>query len=289
MSRTLCKKNGRVYDNVDRDFEIGSEANIEGRKSITIQVETSYGNYEERTIYVENKPCVIMDEKLLYSMSKIFDSNTAKCLSVYIILLSHRNRINNRCFPSIPRISELSGLSKRTINTVLTLLEENGYIIINEGKSGKANEYFFPKEWFFGYFQEDVRQTNASRPDRETRKEKHTAPKKEVNDKDKEIKDKEEQLKQKDKLIEAKDKEIEDKKKTIETLTDKCRELGDTNAKLSIKLNEQGREEKRKSNKLVVPYGYGRNAKDEDFDDDFTSVSEPSFSPFGNDDEDDEW
>lgn len=83
--------------------------------------------------------------------------------SVYCVILKHRNTKTNECFPSINTISKESGISVNTVKKTINNLEENGYLSINSGMRGTANNYYFPKEWFYPLFSEDFYQKNATR------------------------------------------------------------------------------------------------------------------------------
>lgn len=78
-------------------------------------------------------------------------------------------------------IVEETGLSKGTVKDCITKLHKAGYININSGYFGCSNNYYFPKEWFYDLFADDIKQIMARRKtgsksalkvDRETKKDK---------------------------------------------------------------------------------------------------------------------
>lgn len=68
---------------------------------------------------------------------------------VYIIILSHRHDGTNKCFPSLELIARECGLSVRTITNTIKKLVEWGYIIVDSGRQGVSNNYYFPMEQFY--------------------------------------------------------------------------------------------------------------------------------------------
>lgn len=91
------------------------------------------------------------------------DTQDPLCLSLYYMLLRHRNRQTNKSFPSISKLASELHSSKSTIKRKLNLLYENGYIKINSGDKGTANNYYFPKESFYKDFKYDEQQLCAYR------------------------------------------------------------------------------------------------------------------------------
>lgn len=79
----------------------------------------------------------------------ISESGTgAACL--YLLLLSHRNAKTNKCFPTLETLSrEMGEISIRQVSTYLKRLNDIGAIKVDSGKSGIANNYFFPLEEFY--------------------------------------------------------------------------------------------------------------------------------------------
>lgn len=68
---------------------------------------------------------------------------------LYLIILSHRNTSNDQCFPSISLLAKEMNLSDRTIQRMINELCDLDVLIVNSGKQGVANNYYFPKEAFF--------------------------------------------------------------------------------------------------------------------------------------------
>lgn len=67
----------------------------------------------------------------------------------YIIILSHRNTKTNKCYPSIQKLADECKVSTRTIDRMIKKLYEKGFLIIDSGKQGISNTYYFPKEEFY--------------------------------------------------------------------------------------------------------------------------------------------
>ena len=91
------------------------------------------------------------------------DTKDPICLSVYYMLLRHRNRLTNQSFPSVAKLAEELQTSKSTIKRRIDLLYEYGYIDINSGEKGIANNYYFPRENFYEDFKYDDQQQCAYR------------------------------------------------------------------------------------------------------------------------------
>ena len=70
-------------------------------------------------------------------------------LALYIALLSHHNRTEDKCFPSIDTLARETGISNRKVSDVLNDLLEFGYIIIRSGGTNHSNSYWFPHEDFY--------------------------------------------------------------------------------------------------------------------------------------------
>lgn len=73
----------------------------------------------------------------------------SSCLALYIMLLSHRNTVTNKCYPSMALLAKELNTSSSTIKRRLKKLSDKGFIIINSGEKGIANTYFFPREDFY--------------------------------------------------------------------------------------------------------------------------------------------
>lgn len=87
----------------------------------------------------------------------------ATCFTVYMVILNFRNMTNNQCFPSISAICKKSGLGRSTVKKAIDKLEKYEFISINSGYKGTANNYYFPKEWFYELFDDDFYQQRATR------------------------------------------------------------------------------------------------------------------------------
>ncbi len=68
---------------------------------------------------------------------------------LYLIILSHRNTDSGQCFPSISLLAREMNLTDRTIQRMINELCALDVLIVNSGKQGVANNYYFPKEDFF--------------------------------------------------------------------------------------------------------------------------------------------
>lgn len=128
-------------------------------KTLEIELEVEHGVILTETIPVPNCQFTMASE-VAFDILKELNGN---CMGVYLTLLSHRNMRNNKCFPSIKRLNEKTGLSEKTIKRILTELYNAGYIIINSGYKGTNSNYYFPKEWFYTYFAKDINQRKAQR------------------------------------------------------------------------------------------------------------------------------
>lgn len=130
-----------------------------------IEVEVNHGEFETRQMPYSNGEYVMLstvpDDLLSYG-----DSGRMPYI-VYIYLLRCRNRKNNQCFPSIFTISEYTHFSIRGVKSAINFLEKHDFIIINSGYKGTSNNYYFPKEWFYKYFEDDVKQKKAERKKRQ--------------------------------------------------------------------------------------------------------------------------
>lgn len=88
----------------------------------------------------------MMDNFLIRQIIHEYDLQTAMC---YLIILSHRNKQTDKCFPSINVIAKECGVSERSVKGYLKKLYEGGFLIIDSGRQGVSNEYYFPKEKFY--------------------------------------------------------------------------------------------------------------------------------------------
>lgn len=128
---------------------------------LEIEVEVEEGIYESRKIPSSNGNYLMLSD-IAKELLKYKEKGRVPYI-VYVYLLSCRNRRNNQCFPSIATICNNLYMTKNTVKSAITFLEDNGFIIINSGHSGLANNYYFPKEYFYEYFKDDIKQTNANR------------------------------------------------------------------------------------------------------------------------------
>lgn len=131
-------------------------------KTLEIELEVEHGVILTETIPVPNCQFTMASE-VAFDILKELNGN---CMRVYLTLLSHRNMRNNKCFPSIKRLNEKTGLSEKTIKRILTELYNAGYIVINSGYKGTNSNYYFPQEWFYAYFEDDINQRLAKRKDK---------------------------------------------------------------------------------------------------------------------------
>jgi predicted transcriptional regulator len=95
--------------------------------------------------------------------NEILKKTDAACLAVYITILRHRNTGNNMCFPSIKTIADIVNVSDSTVKRAINKLYENGFLDINSGTKGTANNYYFPKENFYEEWNSDLDQLRAYR------------------------------------------------------------------------------------------------------------------------------
>lgn len=79
----------------------------------------------------------------------IISATSPQTAMLYLIILSHHNVKNNQCFPSISLLAKEMNLSDRTIQRMINELCALDVLIVNSGKQGVANNYYFPREDFF--------------------------------------------------------------------------------------------------------------------------------------------
>ena len=79
----------------------------------------------------------------------IISEANAQTAMLYLIILSHRNTKSDQCFPSISLLAKEMNLSDRNIQRMINELCALDVLIVNSGKQGVANNYYFPKEDFF--------------------------------------------------------------------------------------------------------------------------------------------
>lgn len=128
-------------------------------KILEIEVEVEHGVVVTKKISAPNLQFTMASE-IAFNILRELNGNN---MGVYLTLLKHRNMKNNKCYPSIKKISEETKLSEKTIKRILTNLHKSGYIIINSGYKGTNSNYYFPKEWFYSYFEKDINQRKAQR------------------------------------------------------------------------------------------------------------------------------
>ena len=80
---------------------------------------------------------------------QIIAETNAQTAMLYLIILSHRNVKSDQCFPSISLLAREMNLSDRNIQRMINELCRLGVLIVNSGKQGIANNYYFPGEDFF--------------------------------------------------------------------------------------------------------------------------------------------
>lgn len=80
---------------------------------------------------------------------KIIKECGYKEFSMYMTILSHRNTQNGNCYPSISCLAEEMNCTPRTIYNLINSLYDSGFIIINSGRTGINNTYYFPYEHFY--------------------------------------------------------------------------------------------------------------------------------------------
>lgn len=68
------------------------------------------------------------------------------CYVVYLTILSHKISDDDKVFPTYETIAKECDCSTQNIKKHIKTLKEKGYIIVDSGKSGKANNYWFPHE-----------------------------------------------------------------------------------------------------------------------------------------------
>lgn len=79
-------------------------------------------------------------------MREIINKTDPQTAMLYILILSHRNRLTNKCFPSISLLAREMGMADRSISRMIKRLMEEGFIIVNSGRQGISSDYYFPRE-----------------------------------------------------------------------------------------------------------------------------------------------
>lgn len=67
---------------------------------------------------------------------------------IYITLVSLANE-KGKSYVSMEELHRMTGIGISTIKLNIKVLYDYNYIIVNSGRKGKSNEYWFPKEKFF--------------------------------------------------------------------------------------------------------------------------------------------
>ena len=173
-----------------------STKNTKGNR-LEIEVEVSHGEFETRYIPMETTFTMATDTafNVLTDLGK-------SAFAIYMVILKHRNIRTNRCFPSYSTISKESGCGLSNIKVTLNRLEEAGYLSINSGMRGIANNYYFPQEWFYAYFDDDINQRLAKRRDKVVAENRETKVEKENKELKKEVQELRRQLTEANKHIE---------------------------------------------------------------------------------------
>ena len=167
------------------------------KNRLEIEVEVSHGEFETRYIPMETTFTMATDTafNVLTDLGK-------SAFAIYMVILKHRNMRTNRCFPSYSIISKESGCGLSNIKVTLNKLEEAGYLSINSGIRGIANNYYFPQEWFYTYFDDDINQRLAKRRDKVIAEKRETKVEKENKELKKEVQELRRQLTEANKHIE---------------------------------------------------------------------------------------
>lgn len=80
---------------------------------------------------------------------EIINKTDPQTAMLYIIILSHRNSLTNKCYPSISLLAREMGMADRTVSRMIKKLVEEGFLIVNSGRQGISSDYFFPREdWY---------------------------------------------------------------------------------------------------------------------------------------------
>lgn len=167
------------------------------KNKLEIEVEVSHGKFETRYIPMEAKFTMATD----VAFDVLLDLGRS-AFAIYLVILKHRNLTTNKCFPSYATIKKESGCGLSNIKETLNKLEEAGYLIINSGMRGIANNYYFPQEWFYAYFDDDINQRLAKRRDKVIAEKRETKVEKENKELKKEVQELRRQLIEANKHIE---------------------------------------------------------------------------------------
>ena len=72
-----------------------------------------------------------------------------QAVAVYLVILSHRKTVTGKCFPSMGLLGEELNISVAGVKRYVKALADAGYLIIDSGKQGISNTYYFPYEPFY--------------------------------------------------------------------------------------------------------------------------------------------
>ena len=131
-------------------------------KIMEIEVEVAPDTWITETVTVPSVAFTMVTDVAFEILSR-FEGRGKTNFAVYMVLLKHRNSMNNKCFPSIETIANKIVASDKTVKRALDELEKAGYIKIDSGMRGISNNYYFPKEWFYELFKKDYNQIKANR------------------------------------------------------------------------------------------------------------------------------
>ena len=131
-------------------------------KIMEIEVEVAPDTWITETVTVPSVAFTMVTDVAFEILSR-FEGRGKTNFAVYMVLLKHRNSMNNKCFPSIETIANKIVASDKTVKRALDELEKAGYIKIDSGMRGISNNYYFPKEWFYELFKKDHKQIKANR------------------------------------------------------------------------------------------------------------------------------
>jgi DNA-binding MarR family transcriptional regulator len=85
---------------------------------------------------IKRRPFTMVDNKVVDDESI---GMREKC--VYLAISRHASNDNGTCYPSRIRLAKRAGCSIRTVDRALGELEKRGYIKIQPGYEGRANNY----------------------------------------------------------------------------------------------------------------------------------------------------
>lgn len=102
------------------------------------------------------------------SMSKNISLNILKdcghkCYAVYSIILSHKNKRYDSCYPSLDLLEKELNISRTALKTCIKTLVDAGYLAIESGRFGKNSYYFFLQENFYNEEQMEKIRERANR------------------------------------------------------------------------------------------------------------------------------